>query len=175
MKLRMGYWIIFVITCLFVAPGATSASDDELARATLKGLRGVHVIVENIDSEAERAGLAQATLRTDVELKLRQAGIAVLSRTEAFATPGKPVLYLDVHARAPRGAASGSYAYSIHLELQQLVVLERNAAMILLAPTWSTPGGVGIVASAQLSTVVRENVRDEVDRFINAWLSVNPK
>lgn len=175
MKLkRVGCWIIFVITCLLVAPGATSAGDTEYERATLKGLRGVEVIVEHLDSETERAGLVKTTLQTDVELKLRQAGIGVLTGPQLFATPGNPFLYLNVNVFAPKGAASGLYGYSIHLSLLQNVVLKRNAAVTLLAPTWSARGRIGIVGSARLSTV-REDVRDMVDEFINAWLSVNPK
>src|SRR5713226_9100936 len=130
---RTGAWVIFVITCLLVAPGATNAVDSEWTRATLKGLQGVRVVVEKMAPEEERAGLAQATLQTDVELKLRQAGIRVLSETEWDATPGRPWLYLQVGTHAPRQERSELSAFSIRLELSQRVVLERNAAVSLVA------------------------------------------
>ncbi len=177
MKLkRAGSWIIFGIACLLLPPGPTSAVDDEwerLTRATLKGLQGVHVLVEKMHPEAARAGLAKATLQTDVEVKLRQAGIRVLSKTETLAAPGNPFLYLQVGTLVG-GAASEFYVYSIRLSLTQLVVLDRNAAVIT-APTWSAAQRIGTIGSARLSTIVREHVRDQVDQFINAWLSVNPK
>ncbi|MBI4628075.1 MAG: hypothetical protein HY729_05150 [Candidatus Rokubacteria bacterium] len=169
---RAGYWIIFGITCLLVVPRATNAVDNESERATLKGLPGVLVLVEDMNPEVERAGLARATLQTDVELKLRQAGIAVLSTTEMLAAPGYPHLYLNVATGAPR-TAPGLYVYSIQLSLKQQVVVVRNTA-VSLASTWSTTAKFGTVGADRLSSV-RESVRDQVDKFINAWLSVNPK
>ena len=146
-------------------------SDTPRERATLAGLTGVEVAVEPMDPDAEKDGLAQSTLRTDVELTLRQAGIRVLTSDGRLAAPGMPYLYLSV------GTAKnepGFYAYDIDLELKQEVRLTRNPAITSMATTWSAPGWVGAVGSRNLSKV-REGVRDVLDQFLNAYLAANPK
>ncbi len=50
-------------------------------RATLRGIPGVKVAVENIDAQAKQDGLHQHELQTDVELRLRQSGIQVCDET----------------------------------------------------------------------------------------------
>ena len=71
----------FVVALACLVPSHAAA--DHLSRTqTLKGLRGVTVFVEGLTPEAEREGLTKLALQTDIELKLRQAGIRVLTTTE---------------------------------------------------------------------------------------------
>ncbi|MFQ5875317.1 MAG: hypothetical protein ACE5JL_16175 [Dehalococcoidia bacterium] len=139
---------------------------------TLSGLFGVEVVVENIKPEAERDGLTRAALQTDVELRLRQAGIRVLTKTQGLRTPGRPWLYLNVSTLK---RSDGSYAYHASLGLKEYVRLERAPSRVELAETWQTLGIIGTVGIQRLHTVVREAVRDMVDAFINAYLAANPK
>ena len=99
-------------------------SDTPLQRATLAGLTGVEVVVEEMDPAAEKDGLAESTLQTDVELKLRQEGIRVLTATEMFGVPGYPYLYLRV--ATGKVDELGVLAYEIELHLIQEVRLPRN-------------------------------------------------
>ncbi len=147
------------------------AQDLKSDRATLVGLTGVGVVVENVDPTAEKDGLARSTLQNDVELKLRQAGIRVLSENELISAPGFPTLYLQVTAIRHE---MGLYAYCIKLEVQQVVRLLRDPSITSAATTWEARGEIGVVGKQNLSTV-REYVRDQVDQFINAYLAANPK
>jgi len=149
-------------------------ADSELERATLKGLPGVFVLVEQIDPDAERYGLAPSALTKDIEQKLRQAGIRALTRPELPATPGKPYLYLRVYAVRGTGEAAGLYVYSIGLELKQEVRLTRVSTVHSLAATWRATEEVGMVEAARLSSL-RDKVRDMVDQFISAYLATNSK
>ena len=164
------WWIaVLALAVGFVA--SVVAADTELERRTLAGLTGVEVVVEPMDPAAEKDGLTTSTLRTDVELKLRQAGIRVLTSDERLAAPGMPYLYLRVGTIKDE---EGLYAYDIDLELKQEVRLTRNPALSLMATTWRVAGWVGTIGSRNLSKV-RERVRDTVDQFINAYLAANPK
>src|SRR5213083_864156 len=59
--------------------------DDEDTRKALAGLKGVLVEVFVTDTEeSRRDGLVLEQLQTDVELKLREAGIRVFSREEPW-------------------------------------------------------------------------------------------
>lgn len=102
-----------------------------------------------------------------MELKLRLAGIKVLTKEERLATMGKPTLYLNIGAlhRQP----GQKHAHNISLKLQQIVRLVRNGDLAD-ATTWS----IGSVGYGDLP-FIRNGVEDQVDQFINAWLSVNPK
>ena len=147
--------------------------DNDNTRNTLVGLRGVCVSVTPIDEDAQRMGLTQIQVQTDVELKLRQAGIPVLTEGEAGSTPGVPYLYVELITLQPR-AIRNVYAYNVEIELVQTIHLARNSEFGL-GTTWSATGVIGTVGENNLASSVRETVRDQTDQFINAYLAANPK
>src|SRR5213595_3453452 len=65
-----------------LAGGESWAADTEATRATLRGLRGVGVLVEPLDPDVERAGLTTLQLQTAVEGQLRKAGIPLFTTEE---------------------------------------------------------------------------------------------
>lgn len=65
------------------------------------------------------------------------------------------------------------YAVSLIIELDQPAMVPRNQK-IIIATTWRS-GMTVIVGEKNLSTGVRSNVADIVDKFINDYLAVNPK
>ena len=143
-------------------------------RESLKDLPGVQVVVERFRSHAEDAGFDKQTIQTDVELKLRMAGIKVAEHHDW------PLLYVNVNALHRERNRNG--AYSISLELHQGVLLvsqvgsdprtsfeEALVSSRMEATTWGTGSlGVGGVDD------VRTAVKNSIDKFINDWLAVNP-
>ena len=145
--------------------------DNESTRKTLAGLTGLYVSVQRIPDEMQRDGLDTTQILTDVELKLCQAGITVLTRQEWLSTAAAPYLYVNVQAiKNP----ANLYAFSVDVELRQRVTLVHNPAVSILATTWSATGIIGTVGSQKLGSV-RDDVRDLTDQFINAYLAANPK
>jgi hypothetical protein len=84
-------------------------------------------------------------------------------------TPGKPYLYINVHVMLH---SNGLVTYSTHLDLIQEASLATDGSLAFVS-TWSV-GAMGSVGSMHLSDI-RGDVRDYVDRFINAYLSVHPR
>lgn len=163
-------WVAaLVLTVMLVCP--VLASDTEYDRATLAGLSGVHVLVENTTVERKEEWLSRATLQTDVELRLRQNGIRVLTREAQLTTPGSPFLYVRA-VSMPDGF--GGFVVCIELILSQGVVLERNPSIASTADTWSATSVMGRIGPNS-KFKVRETVRDQVDQFVNAYLAANPK
>jgi hypothetical protein len=80
----------------------------------LKGLAGVRVVVTWAGAEADRGAI-----QTDVELRLRQAGIRVLTEPEQAQTPGHPVLFIGIGAIGP--------VIPVAIELGERVWLERES------------------------------------------------
>ena len=150
---------------------ALARADGKFERATLRGLKGVQVVVEELRPEIERAGLKKQQLQTDVELRLRKAGIRVLTRKERLKTPGTPLLYLNVNALT--AVDNKAVVFGISVELNQEVRLVRDPKIIVDATTWSTDS-VGI-ADVNNIRDIRRRVGDRVDVFINAYLAMNPK
>jgi len=132
---------------------------------TLRGLRGVGVIIEGTGSDAKKAGLTESQLRTDVEVELRKAGIPVLTENKRYSTPGMPYLHVNVTSVTLGGNLKWVYAYNVSISLKQMVDLGRNRSIGTVAETWNSTyvGGVG------------EKVRDYINEFINDYLTVNPK
>jgi len=148
--------------------GNAIARDTELTRPTLKGLKGVYGLVESFDEDIVKDGLTVKTIKTDVELKLRLAGIPVLSLDEFVTTVGSADLY--VNASVLKYGQRG-YIYSVEVAVLQGVSLLRSPGIKTLAETWS----VNMFGTAPDLKDVRESIKDQVDQFINAYLSVNPK
>ena len=162
--LVMGIWI-FIASPLY-------ALNSEMNRATLQGLRGVRVLVEDLAPEVEREGLVKDHLQKSVEERLRSAGIRVLTQEEAVKAPGEPYLYVNVNISFAKGEEE-ICSYSIDVALIQNVTLVRIPKQTSYAVTWST-GGVGLIAKKSLSEL-KESVEEFADIFVKAFFSVNPK
>ena len=119
-------------------------------------------MVEELGAKAERtAGLRRDDLQAHVESRLARAGIKVSPQAPA-------ILYLNV-ALACNGVTC---AYTVALEVQQKVRLaERPSAGTMFAATWST-GATGI--TGRRAEGLRDRVREQADRFVEAYRSVNP-
>lgn len=109
------------------------ASDNKYDRATLRGLPGIMVAVEPLESAVERGGLTTRQLQTAVELQLRKAGIRVFTEEEGREIPGQPYLYVNVGVLLH---SDGLVAYIIRVELNQQAFLKTDASSAMVA-TWS--------------------------------------
>src|SRR5438552_16088659 len=164
------------LLCAVVVSPLVGQGDGPDSRHTLAGLRGVYVAVGDVDEDAEQKGLSKARLQTDVELKLRQAGIRVLTEEEVGRTPGLPYLYVTVNTLHPREPSlSGVYAFAVSVELVQTICLHRSPSMLTIGRTLNATGAFGTVGADNLGEYVRKRVSDGTDEFINAYLAANPK
>lgn len=157
---------VLLLTAICAAQG-----DTEYTRPSLRGIQGLGVLIENLGSDVEAAGLHEADIQTDVELKLRLAGIKVITVPESYKQPGAPRLYVIAHVNLSN---QQPIIYAISVQLQQGVVLERNSALSISATTWSSSPIVELFPFRDTQKI-RDMIRDRVDQFINAYLSVNPK
>ena len=138
------------------------AQDSASQRATLKGVTVVEVVVEAMDPVAEQDGLVRAQVQTEVELRLRQAGIPV---------GPTPTGHLYVNVDTEKSDHGQTYAYNVSVQYIQQVVLARDPTAPIFATTWET-GGVGMIAASRLREV-RQDVANYLDRFVKAYLEQN--
>jgi hypothetical protein len=154
---------ISLIPCAF-------GQDDENTRATLRGIRGIFVQVEPLDTQTENDGLTKDQIQADTELKLKSAGIIVLTKEEFLKLAGHPYLDVSVNISALKTQIT-RYLFYIRIELNQEVVLVRAPDKRVSTVTWSA-GGWGIDFSLDN---IREIVKTQVAKFIDIYLAENPK
>jgi hypothetical protein len=160
-----------VLFLLFTLPSLVLSVNGKSNRATLQGLKGIGVLVENLPQEVEKEGITKNQLQIEVELKLREARIPILSREECLKTPGEPYLYININVNTAK-TESDIYPYSLDVMLIQKVSLMRDPKQTTYSVTWST-GGVGSVSKQSIHPL-RNSVGDIVDVFIQAYLAENP-
>jgi hypothetical protein len=150
----------FAVFALILCPLLTGADDP----AGMRGITGVTVAIEDIPSGGARIGLSKEDIRTDVELKLRLAGMRVLTGEESKMSAA---LSVNVNITDDAGAAN------VSVELYQVARLFREPnAFLPLVATWESNGRV---MSNPTSSHVRDSIKDMVDVFLNLWLKANPK
>lgn len=155
-----------VFTVALVIAHTALAQEDRLsATASLRGLPGVAVGVPN---DVAALGLSSIDMRTAIEVKLRLAGIKILDAEEALSTPSAPALGLWL-----RTIDAGEFTVvSMRLELRQRATLATGAKDLL--PTWDTNWTL-LLPTRDASANVRDSIQRYVERFVNAWLTVNPR
>jgi hypothetical protein len=143
------------------------------ADTSYESLRGLRSMGVAISGDCEIGDLTCEQLQTDVELRLRQNGITVVR--DVRLSPGRPTLQvgLGFYDVAKGNERINGYSFAVLFELRQDVYLSRNKAS-MEASTWSK-----LVVGATNRDAVKDHVRrvvgELVDRFINDFLSVNPK
>jgi len=140
-------------------------------RDVLKGLEGIYVVVYTPNPELDKYGLTKQIIQTDVELRLRQYGISVLTEEQWQKTLGSPILYVKINSAINK--EFGWVAIGIHVDLIEGTFLARKSTTCCSSTTWGLSnvwlGGTNDVKMA------REGLTSIVDVFINDHLAANPK
>lgn len=165
------WWVVSIITTLsLVNLGSISfALDNESARDTIRGLRGVYVAIEPNIPEIKEDELTEDQLRADTEMRLRLAGIKMLTLEDLQETDGHPRLCVYVAIMSLK--TGKGYVVRINVELHQTAYLARDPDILADAATWRNET-MGISHSLD---DIRNRVKDLVDRFVMVYRSVNPR
>lgn len=138
---------------------------------SLRGFRGIGVSVMNPNGETIQDGLTQANLRAEIESRLRQGGIPILSSQESQ-LPGS---YLVVIARTAKNHEEDTYVWNIEMSVKQNARLDRDPGVwVQGARTWSR-GGFGSGPTAHMSRTIVRAVGNYTESFIRDYQSVNPR
>lgn len=147
-----------------------AVAQEEADRVSLKGLKSVYVIVEDLPAEFQEKGPSKARIQALMEEKVKQAGLVLLTREAWRNTPGTPLLYANINLSKAK-TKDGTRACSINLSLAQRVNLERDPSLKGLARTWQA-GIVGLVGDADLE-IVASQVGTLVDYFLSEVRAVS--
>jgi hypothetical protein len=168
--------LICLSIAMFVVFGWYSlayAIDSDVTRRTLKGVPGVHVIVEdlqpNLKEYGQKFSLSRTQIEYGVEKKLQSSGIEVFARERWLKTLGRPLLYIGINTHSDKFRI----AYDVKIELRQIVSMEANPEIKTLASTWST--NMTGIADVDKLDIIHDAVSNMLDRFIKAYWGVNSK
>jgi hypothetical protein len=152
------YGIVSVFTGLFLAGMQNSyshAAGDAFERTSLKGLKSLQVVVEDLAPDITQDGLDRERIKSSVEHQLEQAGIVVEPQAENA---------LYIHLGSVK-SETGVYSYALSLQLVQLVLLYRDPSLL----TWGTTWSLDLVGSATPENV--SEIEPLIGRGVNAFVS----
>jgi hypothetical protein len=158
-----------LVVIFFLIASLVFSFDDNETRKSLKGLNSISVMIF-VDGFED---LTDTTIRTDVELKLRMAGIKVIDEDDTKLI-SDAILYVEVIGyKLPDHPM---YSFGIQVQVRQYGTFKRflgNEELILGVETWSV-NTVGYAGEDKMD-YIRDGVKEFIDQFLNAYLSVNPK
>lgn len=134
---------------------------------SLKGVVGVHVVVESLSPDIISDGLTADSLEKTIIDRLTAAGITLLSEDE-LSQDGAAIFYISL---ASVKNDKGLYACDVHAEVIQAAALARDPRILTPATTW-TSTTVGIVGATNVKQL-NETVGKLADEFIRDYQSVN--
>jgi hypothetical protein len=156
----MDRWLLL----LLMIPFGLSAGDTPLERSTLRGLKGVNIVVDPLDQELVQSGLSATAFRIRIEDRLHQADVPVDLNAHEF---------LGLHVSSVR-AKHMPVAMCVSLALYQPVVLSRDNKIRTATGTWNVET-VMMSGDKVLQGSANSSVEELVDEFIQAYRAMNPK
>jgi len=158
-------------SALLVAVLLTAARADDNPRAkSLAGLAAVHLHLAVQGEDLAGVNLTEPVLRADIEQRLRDGGLRLLTFEESSREPGVP--WLAVYVTVLKSSDWRTRAFMIRIELEQRACLERNPAQCSSVVTWSS-AQIGTVGRRKTKSV-NEDVYAAVDEFLAAYHSAQP-
>ena len=149
---------------LVLALLASPAAAENAAKPWLNGITAVNLKISM--SQALVDGGAQgARLRTQLELKLRSAGIQV------DPSLSQPILYVE--ATGFQVSGTNAFSYFVSLQLSDNVKLDRNGEA-LFTTIWG-PSIMVLYSPRDLDQTIAARAMEKVDEFLNDWLRANPR
>lgn len=152
----------------WAAFAALPAAAEVSERESLAGLQGVLLVVEDLHADARQIELTRHAIVEDVEARLRDAGIEVMTLQERLGDPRKPYLYINCNVIYVPDIELVSF--SIDVESHQLVTLKNGDEAIGL--TWAK-SYLGVQGKRRAAQKIKDETARLVDLFIADFLSVN--
>ncbi len=168
------YWLLAVMPAICLTGIWAARSFGELTgkQQSLAEIKALYVFVQGLTEEAKKAGLTTEQIKTDVEDKLKQLGIRVVSEEEGLRLSGSPVLYVNISAR--RKPQRPSFVFHTDVGLLQEVSLVRDPKIRTMSITWNK-GRLGQCHSRAFVESIRESVGYLMDRFREDYRAANPQ
>jgi hypothetical protein len=155
--------ILLVLAFVLLPPATRAAGDAPLDRATLRGLKGIGVVIDVLDPELQKLGITRDALINRLLARLQGDRITIDPAASEF---------VGLRITAVRGNR-GPFALALAFGLYQPVLLSRNHDLRTSTQTWEVET-VLMADPKVLLTACAESADDLADRFAAAFHAVNP-
>ena len=146
-------------------------AEEKFEQEAFREIKGVALLVDEVGKDAEGMGLTKKNLQQEIELKLRKAGIKVLTVEEWFRAPDADFFCVHVHTMKTEDS-DDSYAYSISVELGKSVVLVADKASKTLATVWKDGPSTGTLKKSEMLQLV-SLTGERVSEFLKEYEAAN--
>jgi hypothetical protein len=154
---------ILVPAALFTAL-VLCAGDSPRDRATLKGSKGVAIIIDVLPDALIKEGVTTEALQSRLIQRLTDAGIPLDSNSKEF---------IGLRASSVRDTR-GPLAVSFRLGFYQPATLVRDPDSRIAPETWEVDT-ILMAAPKLVQRAAMDSMDDLANRFVAAWRSVNPQ
>ena len=165
--------LIAIAILLFVV---LNGNTDTLQKS-VESLRGIKSMSVRVTLNNKHYGkiVNPDTLKTDIELKLRMAGIKI-EPFENASLFGSLICSIDLlkNDSLNKSLETEIVIHRADISFYQLISLERNHNIKGVSPTW-VDTSFGISGKEQFEEGLRKSIQESIDIFLNDYLSVNPK
>jgi hypothetical protein len=164
--------VLLFTGALMCTQSSIRAQDDDLSRTTLRALSSVRVIAAGSQWYPHHT-VPLKQLATDIELRLRRAGLKISSSEDQLKAPGAVQLRLYVEVISKPSENYPYYLGRLEVTVSQAVQLKRDPTILTHVTTWSTGAGLGQVREEAVAKTIRERTTDLIDQFVNARLAAD--
>lgn len=192
--------VVTIVCCIvLLSIKASGISDEEKSGvevygiSTLDGLKKVvpscvvwsRTIEDTMDSFIEgnrdefdgACKSIQDDLKNKMRASLRKTGLVVVEKSNLA---DEQTAYLQIRVIVRKIAKDQSiYAFSVHIQLQQLVQLVRNPKIRTSTETWpnsvDAPDIMFVAGFHELQEAIEKKVTVQLDKFTEDYLAANPK
>jgi hypothetical protein len=144
---------------------STSSGPDEL-----KGLQVVEVAMDRVDDYA-KVKITDYELLNPMSLKLRMAGLKVITFEQACQAPEHPDIPLIQQSLRTWTSESGDTMFSLETRVYEWVILTRNMSATTLAAIWQTNyPELDEVRNSQVHDAILKASQKQTDEFLGEFL-----
>jgi hypothetical protein len=168
-------WISVVMLAVLFAAGMWAAgASEELTdkQWSLAGIDALYIFVQGLTEGTQKTGLTTEQIQTEVENKLKQLGVRIVSEEEGLKIAGSPVLYVNISVH--KMTRTPAFVYHVDVGVLQKVTLVREPTIRAMSITWNK-GQLGYCPSSTLAKSLRGTVKYLMDRFQEDYRAANPK
>jgi hypothetical protein len=159
-----------IVIGVLLLPWATVAGGQspEEERDSLRGLRGVMVLVEKLHADATSIELTREDLQREIGYRFKRAGIRILTAEERVEDERRPYLYVNCNVLYIPDLQLTSF--SIDVELHQDAELKDGQKLPVL--TWAR-SYLGIQHRDRAAAAIRSRLGEFLEQFISDYQFVN--
>jgi hypothetical protein len=153
---------------------SVNATSTKSERRTLKNLKGIFVVVEQLHQGNVAIEIPTREIQKDVERVLEKAGLSTQNQQQAARKEGNilAVTLAVMHPPEQLKQISDLYVYTVEIALRQRVFLVRMRWVKTSAITWIS-ADTGVARGDNLHESIRLSVALNLEKFLEDYQQVN--